>query len=162
MIFKHSGGMIMELIKGNVSSEIIIIRFNPGEKFLEGLKQVIKEEGIRGGIIVSGIGTLSTAQFHQCVAGFPPNLLTRHQDYFELNGSFEIASIQGIIADGEPHIHMAFGEKEQMMAGHVEDGCIVLTLLELVILRADAIPMKRIYSQPEKIKQLTSVADVKQ
>ena len=145
----------MELIKGNVSSELIIIRFNPGEKFLEGLKQIIAEEGIKGGIVLSGVGSLSTARFHQSVAGYPPNLLTRHQEYIEMNGSFELASLQGIIADGEPHLHMTFGEKDTTMTGHVEDGCIVLTLLELAILRADGIPMQRIYSQPEKIKQLT-------
>ncbi len=147
----------MEIIKGNVSTEIIMIRFDPGEKFLESLKQIIHEEGIKTAIVLSGIGTLSTSRFHQLVAGYPPNLLTRHQEYFELNGSFELASIQGAIADGEPHLHMTFGEGEKVMTGHVEEGCVVLTLLELVLLRADSIPVRRIYSQPEKIKQLTRI-----
>jgi uncharacterized protein len=148
----------MEIIKGNVSSEIIIIRFNPEEKFLEGIKKIISDEGIKGGVILSGVGTFSTVRFHQCVAGFPPDLMTRHQEYLELNGSFELASVQGVIADGQPHLHMTFGEKDKVYAGHVEEGCVVLTLLELVILRADSIPMKRIYSQPEKINQLTDIS----
>lgn len=149
----------MEVIKGNVSSEILMIRFDPGEKFLESLKQIIKDERIRTAIVLSGIGTLSTGRYHQCVAGYPPNLLTRHQEYTAINGSFELASIQGVIADGEPHLHMTFGEGEKVVAGHIEDGCVVLTLLELVLLRADAIPVKRIYSHPEKIKQLQKVSE---
>ncbi len=145
----------MEIIKGEVSSEILMIRFDPGERFLESLRQIIATEEIKTAIVLSGIGTFSTCRFHQCVAGFPPNLLTRHQEYFELNGSFELASIQGIIAAGEPHLHMTIGEGDKVMAGHVEDGCVVLTLLELVLLRADSLPVRRVYSQPEKIKQLT-------
>lgn len=82
------------------------------------------------------------------------DLLTRKQDFLKFKGSIELASLQGVIASGEPHLHIAVCDENRITAGHLEDDCIVLTLAEIVILRADA-SMKRIYNQPEKIKQLT-------
>ena len=118
----------METIKGSLSSELILARFDPGEKLLEGIRDLIKQEHLHTGVVVSGIGTLSDCRVHETVAGYPPNLMTRHQHYRELKGSYEIASIQGIIADGEPHLHITLCEGDTTVAGHVEEGCIVLTL----------------------------------
>jgi uncharacterized protein len=146
----------VETIKGSLSSELILARFDPGEKLLEGIRDLIKQENLHTGVVVSGIGTLSDCRIHETVAGYPPNLMTRHQHYRELKGSYEIASIQGIIADGEPHLHITLCEGDSTVAGHIEDGCIVLTLAELAILRVDGGPVRRVARQPEKIKQLTA------
>jgi predicted DNA-binding protein with PD1-like motif len=146
----------VESIKCTLTSEMILARFDPGERLLEGLRELIRAEGIRTGLVVSGIGTLSDCRLHQSVAGYPPNLLTRHQEYLEFKGSYEIASIQGIIADGEPHLHLTISEGDHTVAGHLEDGCVVLTLAEVAILRAGAAPVRRVVRGPEKIKRLTA------
>jgi predicted DNA-binding protein with PD1-like motif len=146
----------VESIKCTLTSEMILARFDPGERLLEGLRELIRSEGIRTGLVVSGIGTLSDCRLHQSVAGYPPNLLTRHQEYLEFKGSYEIASIQGIIADGEPHLHLTISEGDHTVAGHLEDGCVVLTLVEVAILRAGAAPVRRVVRGPEKIKRLTA------
>jgi uncharacterized protein len=145
----------MEAIKCGLTSEMILVRFDPGELLLEGLRDVIRAEGIRMGLVVSGIGTLSDCRVHQSVAGYPPNLLTRHQDYLEFTGCYEIAAIQGIIADGEPHLHITLCEGSRTVAGHLEDRCKVMTLAEVAILRGEAAPIRRVFRGPEKIKQLT-------
>ena len=49
----------MEAIKRGLTSEMILVRFDPGELLLEGLRELIRAEGIRTGLVVSGIGTLS-------------------------------------------------------------------------------------------------------
>ena len=146
----------MEAVKCGLTSEMILVRFDPGERLLEGLRELIRTEGIRMGLVVSGIGTLSDCRLHQAIAGYPPNLMTRHQEYLELKGSYEIASIQGIIADGEPHLHITLSEGHETIAGHLEEGCLVLTLAELAILRAQGEPVRREYRGPEKIKRLTA------
>jgi predicted DNA-binding protein with PD1-like motif len=106
--------------------------------------------------VVSGIGSLSECRLHQVVAGYPPDLMTRHQEYLELKGSYEVASIQGIIADGEPHLHLTVCEGEHTVAGHLEDGSVVLGVVELAIVCAENAPIRRVVRGPEKIKQLTA------
>lgn len=146
----------MESIKSRLVSEMLLVRFDPGELLLEGLRELLRAEGVRTGVVISGIGTLSDCRLHQSVAGYPPNLLTRHQDYLEFKGSYEIASIQGIIADGEPHLHLTICEGERTVAGHLEEGCVVMTLAELAILRIDGAPIRRLVQGEAKIKQITA------
>jgi predicted DNA-binding protein with PD1-like motif len=146
----------MEAIRSRLTSEVILVRFDPGELLLEGLRELLVAEKIRMGIVVSGIGTFSDCRIHHSVAGYPPNLLTRHQHYIELQGSYEIAAIQGIIADGEPHLHVTLCEGDKTIAGHLEDGCKVLTLAELAILKVDAGPIRRVPRGAAKIRQLTA------
>ena len=146
----------METIKCRLTSEMVLVRFDPGERLLEGMRELARVEGIRTGLVVSGIGTLSDCRLHQAVAGYPPNLMIRHQEYLELKGSYEIASIQGIIADGEPHLHLTVCEGRQTVAGHLEEGCVVLGVAEVAILRAEGAPVRRVVRGPEKINQLTA------
>ncbi len=146
----------MEAIKCGCTSEMILARFDPGERLLEGLRELIRSEGVRTGVVVSGIGTLSDCRLHQSVAGYPPNLMARHQEYLELKGSYEIASMQGIIADGEPHLHITLSEGSHTVAGHLEDGCVVMTLAEVAILCGEGDPVRRVVRGAEKIKQLTA------
>lgn len=143
----------MEVIKGKASAEMILVRFDPGEDLLEGLQSLIRAEGIKAGVVLSGIGSLSQCHFHQTNGGHPPVLMTRHQDYVDLTGSWELGSLQGIIAGGEPHLHLTVGEKDRTYAGHLEMGNIVFTLAEVAILVVDA-RVKREVRRPEKIKQL--------
>jgi len=146
----------VEAMRGRLTSELVLVRFDPGELLLEGIRELLKAEDIRTGVVVSGIGTLSDCRIHQSVAGYPPNLTTRHQHYVELKGSYEIAAMQGIIADGEPHLHVTLCEEERTIAGHLEDGCRVLTLAELAILRAEPMRARRVARAPENIRQLTA------
>jgi hypothetical protein len=148
----------MEAVKCGLTCDMILVRFDPGERLLEGLRELIRTEGIRLGLVVSGIGTLSDCRLHQAIAGYPPDLMTRHQEYLELRGSYEIASIQGIIADGEPHLHITVCEGHQTVAGHLEDGCVVMGVAEVAILRGEGVPLRRVIRGPEKIKQLTATA----
>ncbi len=146
----------MEAIKCDLTSEMILVRFDPGEDLLQGLREVIRTEGIRTGVVVSGIGTLSDCRFHQAVAGYPPDLMTRHQEYVELKGSYEIASVQGIIAEGQPHLHLTLCDANHTVAGHLEDGCLVLAIAELAILKGNGTPIRRVVRGPAKINQLTA------
>ncbi len=143
-------------MRSRLTADMILVRFDPGELLLEGLRELIKSEDIRMGVVVSGIGTFSDCRIHHSVAGYPPDLMTRHQHYIELKGSYEIAAIQGIIADGEPHLHVTLCEGDKTIAGHLEDGCKVLTLAELAIVKADAGRVRRVARGPARIRQLTA------
>ncbi len=144
----------MEVIKGKTGAALLLVRFDPGEDLLDGLEAVIRAEGIQSGVVLSGIGSLSRCRLHQTDGGRPPALLGRRQNYLELAGSWELASLQGIIAGGEAHLHLTVGEGDRVYAGHLEKGCLVFALAEVSILAIDA-PIRRELRGPEKIKQLT-------
>jgi len=149
----------MEIIKGPLDGELICIRLDPGELFLESIQRAIEQEQIRAGVVISGIGSLSICRIHVVNAGYPPDLLTRVQKYFEYKGSIEVLAVQGIIANGEPHLHITVADEEQNVhGGHVEEGCVVLTMAEIAIIRANALPAKREIRYAEKLNQLTYFA----
>ena len=77
----------------------------------------------------SAIGTLEKARFHRI-----KHTQKKPQDeIFEIDGPFELASIDGIVADGEPHFHMTFQDLDRAYAAHLEDGSIVCYLAEIVL-----------------------------
>ena len=52
-------------------------------------------------------------------------------------------AIHGIIADSEPHLHMSISSRTRALGGHVHEGCKVLYLAELVIVKFDGPPLTR-------------------
>jgi len=121
---------VVESKNGN----IIAIGLGPDEKLLESVREVIKTKGIRDGVIVSGIGTLKRCHMHYVnTTGFPAENM-----FYVIKEPLEIVAISGLIADYEPHLHMAAGCRDQKAyVGHIEDGCVVLYLAEFLIMRLD-------------------------
>ena len=61
-----------------------------------------------------------------------------------MKGPFEILDAGGIIADGEPHLHIALsGSGKGAFGGHLEKGCRVLYLAEITILKYTGEPLTR-------------------
>lgn len=110
----------------------IAIGLGPDERLLESIKEVIKSHGVRDGAVVSGIGTLKRCHMHYVnTKGFPAE-----NRFYVAEEPLEIVAISGLIADYEPHLHMAAGCRDQKAyVGHIEDGCVVLYLAELLITR---------------------------
>ena len=83
----------------------IAIGLGPEEKLLESVREVVKEHGVRDGAVVSGIGTLRMCHMHYVnTTGFPAE-----NKFYHVEEPLEIAAIGGLIADYEPHLHMAAG-----------------------------------------------------
>ncbi len=83
---------------------IIILSFDRGEKLRESIRAKLAELGVRNAVLLSAIGTLEKARFHRI-----KNTNRRAEDeIFELDGPMELATVNGIVADGEPHFHMVF------------------------------------------------------
>ncbi len=112
----------------------IAIGLGPDELLLESIREVIRSHGVRDGAVISGIGTLKRCHMHYVnTTGFPAE-----NKFYVIEEPLEIVAISGLIADYEPHLHMAAGCRDQKAyVGHVEDGCVVLYLAELLITRLD-------------------------
>jgi len=134
----------MNVVKGLKLSDAIAVHIAPGEMLLEKITEIARQ--IKNGVVVSGIGTLKSCRPH-CVTGidFPPV-----EDFITLHDvPLELVSLQGIIADGKPHIHALVSRGfRETYAGHLEDSCEVLYLAEILIV-------------PLQGKQLTRKIDAK-
>ena len=141
----------MEIIPYTGPTHLVVVGFKPGELLLESIKDAIQSQGIRNGAVVSGIGTLKTCQMHYVEhTSFPPR-----DHFYTLNKPLELLSVNGLIADGEPHLHIAVscGDHE-MYGGHLEPGSEVLYLAEIAILVFDDLPLERQLDPERKVKLL--------
>jgi predicted DNA-binding protein with PD1-like motif len=101
---------------------------------LEGIRELIKRERVRTGVILSGIGALKKATFRN-VKTMPPDFKVEnhHRLYLELEQPMEIVSLTGWIAtneQGESEIHAHFSastvmnDKVVTLGGHLIPGTI--------------------------------------
>lgn len=113
----------------------------PGDPLLESIRDFVREHNIKDGAVLTGIGSLSECRLH-----WPAKPVYPPQDIFRtFKGALEITGLQGIIADGEPHLHLNVAERGDARAigGHLEDGSKVLYLAEITIAEFDGTPMTR-------------------
>lgn len=120
----------MEYFSGKTSSRLQVMRLDAGDYLLESIMTLIEHQNIRNAVVVSGIGTLDHCVLHMVMTTSYPAV--EHFERWE-NKPLELASIDGIIADGVPHLHMVISDHQKAYAGHVEPGCRTLYLCEIVI-----------------------------
>ena len=109
--------------------DVILLHLGKGDDMLQCLNQAITEHKIKNGAVVSMIGTLDKARYHmiQTTEDDPTN------GFYTVEGPIEVAAGQGLIIDGEPHIHICMATPEASYLGHLEEGCRVLYLAEIAI-----------------------------
>ncbi len=131
--------------------EVITISIEPGEMLLETIREALKKHSIKNGIVVSGIGTLKSCHLHYVThCDFPPS-----NRFFTIEKPLELSSISGIIADGEPHLHVVVSyADEETYSGHLEDSSQVLYLAEVTILVFNDLQMTRHFDKQRGIRLL--------
>ncbi len=122
---------------------IVILSFDRGEKLREGIREKLKELGIKNAVLLSAIGTLEKARFHRI-----KHTHARPEDeIFEVEAPIELASIDGVVADGEPHFHMVFQDFSRAYAAHLEDGSVVCYLAEIVLAELKGVELTRVRNE---------------
>jgi predicted DNA-binding protein with PD1-like motif len=120
-------------------SKFWILRIDTGEDILISLKKFIKENNIKQGVVVMGYGTLGKISLHWVTHNrFPPEA-----DYGKWEGGIEIMSINGMIVNGEPHVHITASDKNGAFGGHLEEGCECYVLCEIGIVEVSGASMTR-------------------
>lgn len=125
--------------------QALILQLHHGDYLLESIRQAIAQARLDTAIVTSGIGCLKRGVIHTVATNeYPPRDVFLH-----LEGPLEIVSLQGIIANGEPHLHIALwnwhNQQGTFYGGHLEEGCEILTLAEISLLR---VPNLRLIRQP--------------
>ena len=119
---------------------IVFLSLHNGDDVLECLGRLVREASLADGVVLTGVGSLSAGHFHVIASNnYPPG-----DTFIKLDGPLEVAQVAGIIANGEPHLHLTlFDQQHKAWGGHLEPGCRVLTLCELSIRRLPDTHMTR-------------------
>ncbi len=132
----------MRTILSDGFGRAVILSFDRGEKLREGIRDRLKELGIRNAVLVSAVGTLEKARFSRTkTTGQQPQ-----NEIFELGGPIELASVDGLVADGEPHFHASFEVLGRPYAAHLEDGSVVYQMAEVVLAELKGVQLTRLHN----------------
>jgi len=130
----------MRTIVSEGLGRIVILSFDRGERLREAIRDRLRELGIKDAVLLSAIGTFEKARFHRIKHTKP----APEDEVFEIDGPMELAAVDGIVADGEPHFHMVFQDLQRTYAAHLEDGSIVCYLAEIVLAELKGVQLTRI------------------
>jgi len=106
---------------------IHILRVDPGEDVLLSVKRFVEEKGIRQAVVLGGYGTLASHSLHWVLH----NRLPVENTFGRGEGGIEILSMNGLVVDGEPHIHVTLATPGGAYGGHLEEGCKAYVLCEI-------------------------------
>jgi predicted DNA-binding protein with PD1-like motif len=107
---------------------------------LESIDEVIQQKNIRDGHVSITAGSVQECTYHYVTS----TALKPKNAYKTVKGPFEILNAGGIIADGEPHVHITLSSPEKgAFGGHLEKGCRVLYLAELTIVKYSGAALTR-------------------
>ena len=128
-----------EIFGGGQIAEVYRIRLDRGDLLLETIDETILKYGIRDGAVLTAAGSLQECTFHRVksLAEKP------EQEFSTVKEPMEILNIDGLIASGEPHLHMTLSGARGAFGGHLEKGCRVLYRAELTIAKFSGTPLAR-------------------
>lgn len=129
----------MRSFASNKAGRTFILCMERGDFLREQITELCRSNGISNAVVVSGIAALDTVNMQMSnTTGFPIKY-----DVLRLTGPTELASMDGTIINGEPHIHGVVGKADRTWAGHLLDGCRILYLGEVVIQEIPGIDLVR-------------------
>jgi len=126
--------------KGRID-RIVMGKLRMNIDLLQGIEELVKAEGVRTGVILSGVGALKKATFRNLKV-LPPDfkIENHHRLYLVLEQPMEIVSLTGWIATGEDggaevHAHFSAStvveDRVVTLGGHLVPG--TLTSVKVVI-----------------------------
>ena len=126
--------------KGRID-RIVMGKLRMNIDFLQGIEELVKVEGVRTGVILSGVGALKKATFRNLKV-LPPDFKVEkhHRLYLVLDQPMEIVSLTGWIATGEEggaevHAHFSAStvieDRVVTLGGHLVPG--TLTSIKVVV-----------------------------
>jgi hypothetical protein len=142
------------IARGARAGAIVVVRLAYGDLLLESLQEICRRERIRNGVILTGFGSL-TDHSVTGVRGpaFPPR---RFYNRRRPRG-VEIIAMSGVIADYHVHCHIVLCSEQSAFGGHLEQGCRVLSLAEIALMRVDGVKLARRIDPTTGQKLLQSV-----
>lgn len=109
-------------------------RLKPGQDLFDSIEEVVKQNKIEAGCVLSSVGSLTHATLR----------LANRSYYNEYEGHFEIVSMTGTVSIHGSHIHVAISDGDGVtIGGHLVSGCKIYTTAEIVLAIFDDVVYKR-------------------
>jgi uncharacterized protein len=129
-----------QVFEGAHITDVYRVSLDRGALLLESITDTIKAKKIEDGQVFISSGSVQECTYHYVTS----TALKAENEYKTVKGPAEILSGSGVIADGEPHIHIALSNPEKgAYGGHLEKGCRVLYLAEITIFRYEGPSLTR-------------------
>lgn len=130
---------------------VFVLRLGPGRDILRSLAWFAREQGIRAGVILSGVASLRRATLRNVASAPEPFPITdANRVYTPKDEVLELVSLAGNIAQrgDEVVVHAHFtvssgSEPGLAYGGHLIEGCEVLSTGEIVIAEIEGTPVTR-------------------
>src|SRR5215467_13025923 len=121
-----------DIYGGAHMQEIYRIRLDRGDLLLETIEEAIRKHNIQDGAVLTAAGSLQECTYHRV-----KSLAAKAEDEFiTVKGPIEILNVNGLIAAGEPHIHLTLSSPDKgVFGGHIENGCKVLYRAEVTLVK---------------------------
>jgi len=71
------------------------------------------------------------------------NRLPPDNTFARAEGGIEILSMNGLVVEGQPHIHVTLSTPQGAYGGHLEEGCITYVLCEVFFAQVEGLPLTR-------------------
>ncbi|MDR1640002.1 MAG: DNA-binding protein [Clostridiales bacterium] len=122
------------------TGRVALLHLTAGGKLQESIRDECKRVGIMTGIVSCGIGSLRKIVYHYTDSDTEKPL----DVHKTVERPMELVSLQGIVLEGEPHLHVLATESGSVChSGHLEDGTEVLYLAELSVVEVLDLPLGR-------------------
>ena len=145
------------------SGGVLIIRLKPGSDLIRSISRIAEDEGIKAGVILSGVGLLREAHIRNCrelPEEYP--ITDKNRIFTKFDRPLEILALSGNISevDGKPlvHAHIALSYVEDgkisVIGGHLLEGCIVFGFAEIFIMKLEGVRMIKSFDDETRTLQL--------
>jgi uncharacterized protein len=111
-------------------SKVVVLRFKYDADLLAGMERMVKEQGIKHGVILAGAGSVTGYQVHTVSNRTFPSKNTYIKNP---TASADIISMNGYVIDGRVHAHMTMATPEKAFGGHLEPATKVFTFAIVTI-----------------------------
>jgi uncharacterized protein len=108
---------------------VVMVRINPGDDILLGLRQAVKEHGLKNAVVLTGFGSVRRSHFHVVMS----NALPPAESYPKSEQPLDVVTVGGLIIDGRVHAHIEFSDERNSFGGHLEEGCLALTFTVIAL-----------------------------
>ena len=120
-------------------NKVHILRVDPGEDVLASVNAFLARSGLRQAVVLGGYGTLAASRLHWVMH----NRLPPEDTFGRAEGGIEILSMNGLVVEGRPHIHVTLSTPAGAYGGHLEEGCITYVLCEIFFAEVEGVELSR-------------------
>jgi predicted DNA-binding protein with PD1-like motif len=120
-------------------NKIHVLRVDPDEDVLESIRHFLKAADVRQAVVLGGYGTLSAYRLHWVTH----NRIPTDNTFAQGERGIEILSMNGLVVDGEPHIHVTLSTPGGAFGGHLEPGCTAYVVCEVFFADVEGVALSR-------------------